>query len=304
MTSTAALLLAADRERPRSLQRGIGISDLGSCRRRTGYKLAGTAPVNTTGSVQAVIGSAVHDAVARALTDRAEPGDLVEQEVTLAGIVGHLDRYESKTRCVVDVKTTSTRWLEHIHLHGPEHSHLWQVSCYAAALALKGTPVERIRIDYLCRDTGEEYQWPDEVGAVFTTRHVRDAFEWLSEVRSAVDSGSVDWLPRDYEPDSVFCQGCPFGGPDGGICWDGYVGERDMRSVLYVEDPDAARWAEELWQARRDADAAKKRAGRAKGALDAIRPDDGETVRCGDRYLRWTAAGLRFVPAPRKKAKR
>src|SRR5690242_6406495 len=81
MRTTSQLLLAADAIRPRTLQREIGMSDLGSCRRRVGYKLAGTDPVNAVGSVQAVIGSSIHDTLARILADVAEPGDLVEHEV-------------------------------------------------------------------------------------------------------------------------------------------------------------------------------------------------------------------------------
>lgn len=279
MTSTSELLLLADRQRPRSQQREIGVSDLGSCRRRTGYKLAGYEPVNEHGSIQAVIGSAVHDMIAAVLENgAAEPGDLVEEEVEFAGIIGHLDRYEARSETVVDVKTSSTRWIEHIRLHGPEHSHLWQVSVYAAALVKRGVPVKRIRIDYLVRDTGEEYQWPSPEGKPLDPNDVRDAMEWLQNVADA----PVEMLPRDYEPDSVYCLGCPFGGPDGGICWEGHVPERDRRSVLLVEDEDAAKWAEELFAARRDKKLAEARAERAKGVLDGLRPDEGGRVQVGD----------------------
>lgn len=279
MTSTSELLLLADRQRPRSQQREIGVSDLGSCRRRTGYKLAGIAPVNEHGSIQAVIGSAVHDMIAKVLQDgAAEEGDLVEEEVYFAGIKGHLDRYEARSQTVCDVKTTSTRWLEHIRIHGPEHSHLWQVSVYAAALVRRGVPVKRVRIDYLVRDTGEEYQWPSPEGKPLDAADVRDAMEWLAAVASA----PVDMLPRDYEPESVYCLGCPFGGADGGICWEGHVPERDRRSVLLVDDSDAAKWAQELFDAREARKAAEAREKRAKGVLDGVRPDDGGRVRVGD----------------------
>src|SRR5260370_15235913 len=59
--STAELLLAADWERPRSKQPGLGMSDLGGCRRRAGYQLQGYPHEKPSGSVQAVIGTAVHD---------------------------------------------------------------------------------------------------------------------------------------------------------------------------------------------------------------------------------------------------
>ena len=289
MTSTAALLLAADRQRPRSQQREIGMSDLGSCRRRTGYKLSNFEPVNEAGSVQAVIGSAVHDMVARILADQVSDELLVEHPVTLAGIKGTLDRYERPV--VVDVKTTSSRWLEHIKLHGPEHSHLWQVSCYAAALALEGYEVQRIRIDYLARDTGEEYQWGDR----FDIRHVRDALQRLALVRDT----PVDMLPRDHEPDSVFCLGCPFGGPDGGICWDGGLPERDVRTVLYLEDPNAEKWMQQLWEARQGKKPHLEKENEAKGALQALQVEPGQRVAAGPWVIAWDVRGsIRFKKTP------
>lgn len=295
MTTTSELLLQADRLRPRSQQREIGMSDLGSCRRRTGYKMAGVQPVNEVGSVQAVMGSAIHDMVADVLRSIAKPGDLVEHEVNYAGILGHLDRYESDTQTVVDTKTTSARWLEHIKLHGPEHSHLWQVSCYGAALIAEGIPVKRVRIEYLARDTGEEYVWPNPEGRPLNPQDVKDALNWLRVVRDS----ELSMLPRDYDPDSVYCRGCPFGGLDGGICWENHVPGRDLRSARFVDDPDAEKWAEQLWQAREQVKLGKEYETEARGALTAIVTQD--TVRIGDRYLRMTANNqMKFVSGPRE----
>lgn len=283
MTTTSELLLAWDQRRARTLQREIGMSDLGGCRRRAGYRLAGVEPSNSSSSVQAVLGTAIHEAIGSVMAEYAEPGDLVEHEVRFAGILGHLDRYESASQTVVDVKTTSSRWLEHIKLHGPDYPHRWQVSVYGAALAVEGREVKRVRLDYIARDTGEEWPWESRLD----TRDVRDAMQWLKLVQET----PLEMLPRDYEPDSVFCQHCPFLD----ICWEGAVPNRSPLSVLYIEDPDAEKWASELWQARLDEKAAKKRAKVAAGALDAIRPDDGGRVQVGERTLDFRSNGLYFV---------
>jgi hypothetical protein len=296
VTTTSALLLLADTERPRSKQRAIGMSELGSCRRRTGYKLANVKPVNIVGSVQAVFGSAIHDAVANAVRQLGRPGDLVEEEVEFAGIKGHLDRYEADTQTVVDVKTTSTRWMEHIRIHGPSRGQRWQVSMYAAGLLVKGVPVKTCRIDFLVRDSGNEYtvEW------TFDQKDVQDAIEWLREVRST----PLVLLPRDEEPDSVVCRGCPFGGIDGGICWQGYVPNRDFRSVMLAEGADAAETAEELFKARKQIKELERRAERLKGILDGERPAASwEVVQAGDYFLKWTRTrggtfSLRFISAP------
>lgn len=271
MPTTTELLLEWDRRKPRSQQKELGMSELGGCRRRAGYRLAGTPPSNPSGSVQAAMGSAIHQAIAEILRELNIPGVGFENEVRFAGIIGHYDRTEDDE--VVDVKTTSARWLEHIKLHCPELPHLWQVSLYAAALNLAGQKIRRVRIDYLARDTGEEFTWRGP----FNPQNVRDALEWLQLVYDT----PLDMLPRDYDPDGPFCESCPFFV----TCWNGHVPNRDPRSVMFIEDPDAAKWADELWQIRQQMKALEQRENTVKKALDAIRPDGGGLVQAGERFL-------------------
>lgn len=275
--TTADLVLEWDRARPRSQQRDLGWSEVGGCRRRAGYRLAGIEPSDMGGSVQAALGAMIHDAIAEVLRRTAAPGDLVEHRVTFAGIPGTLDRYEASTATLVDVKTTSSRRLEWLRLHGPTRDHLWQVNGYAAALIRQGRPVRRLVIDYITRDTGELWRW---VGRP-NPQHVRDALAWLRQVRQA----DLDILPRDYEPDSAHCSHCPFRSR----CWDGAVPDRDPRSVLYREHPDAAHWVAQLEQARALRKQAEQLERAARGALDALRPSTSGTVDVGlpDRLLRW-----------------
>jgi hypothetical protein len=161
---------------------------------------------------------------------------------------------------------------------------------------MEGYEVQRVRIDYLARDSGEEFQWPNEMGARFNIQHVRDAMDWLRLVRDT----PVDLLPRDYEPDSVFCLGCPFGGPDGGVCWENAVVGRDLRSALFAEDPDAGRWMAQLWHARLAGKEAGRLADEAKGALDAIRPPEPNQPVHGDGWeIAWDVRGtIRFKATP------
>jgi CRISPR/Cas system-associated exonuclease Cas4 (RecB family) len=287
--TTASLLLEWDRRRPRSQQRQFGMSELGDCRRRAGYRLAGVQPTNQGGSVQAVMGTGLHAHVAEVLRDlQAEgviPADaLVEHEVSFAGILGHLDLYVEPE--VTDTKTTSSRWLEKLKVNGPSLSHLWQTHGYAAALIAEGRTVRRINIDYIARDTGEEWRW----SGPFEAKHVRDALNWVNEVRST----ELEFLARDHAPDSPWCEHCPFFDR----CWEGGYAGRDPRSVLYVENPDAAEWATKLEDARARKKAAADDEAEAKGALDALRPD-GESVTYlipgHDRALRWTVSKTRRI---------
>lgn len=287
MTTTAELLLEWDKRRARSQQRELGMSELGGCRRRAGYRLAGTEPTNEGGSVQAVMGTAVHAAVEQVFHEMQAAGlipaeDLIEHEVRFAGIIGHLDRYDSQRCEVDDTKTTNSRWLDHIKLHGPDRAHLWQINLYAAALIRAGRPVKRMVLDYVARDTGADWQWTGKPDV----QMVRDALAWLDAVR-AVD---VEMLNRDYAPDTAFCQHCPFLV----TCWGDAVPDRSPLSVLYVEDPDAKKWAEQLAGARAVIAEAQKIEAEAKGALDAIRPNatgKSDPVDIGwDWDLQWTVS--------------
>lgn len=258
--ATTELLLAWDQTRPRTQQRELGMSDLGGCRRRAGYRLAGTEPSNQGSSIQAVLGTAIHDLIARVRHEAAKPGELIEHEVTFAGILGHLDHYRDAT--VDDLKTTSAIRLASIKRDGPPRNHRWQVSGYGAGLIAQGHKVRRVGIDYLARDTGEEWRWETD----FDPQVVREALDWVRQVRET----PLEMLNRDHDPDGPVCKGCPFFD----VCWGGYVPGRDVRSVLFVENPDAAKWAAQLDKARDDKADAERRETQAKGALDALRPND------------------------------
>lgn len=298
--TTAQLLLEWDRRRPRSKQTELGMSEVGGCKRRVGYRLAGTPPTNQGGSVQAVMGTAIHAAVETVFHEMQAAGlipadDLVEHEVKFAGVLGHLDRYEAATFTLRDTKTTSQNWLDHIILHGADKAHVWQTHLYAAALIQSGRKVRRIIIDYLARDTGHDHQ----VALEFDPMNVRDALAWLENVRSV----QLEMLNRDYAPDSGFCQHCPFFD----TCWDGAVPNRDLRSVLLVEDEDGLKWARQLRDSRQIIAEAKKLEEEAKGALDALRPNDtgrSDLVDVGlpDRCLQWTVTDEKRVNTTAVKA--
>jgi CRISPR/Cas system-associated exonuclease Cas4 (RecB family) len=288
--TTSELLLRWDADRPRSLQRELGWSDLGVCRRRVGYRLADVEPTNAGGSIQAVMGTAIHMVQEQAL-NRYVPEASTEEEVTFAGILGHLDRYEDGD--VIDTKSTSSRWLQTIKRDGPPKSNLWQINGYAAALIASGRPVRRVILDYIARDTGEEFRWTGQPDP----RQVREALVWLKEVRDT----ELAWLPREFEPDSQFCKGCAFLD----ICWPEGEPHRDRRAVLFQEDPDAAKWIAKLEEARADKAAAVKREAEAKGALDALRPNTSGTFVLdvgAPKHLRWTVSTSNKLDGDRVRA--
>lgn len=279
--TTARLLLEWDKRRARSQQRDLGMSEVGGCQRRAGYRLAGVEPSNDGGSMRAVMGTAIHASVASAFTELQAAGllptgDMVETEVRFAGILGHLDRYRRHLKRVVDTKTCDSRRLGRIKLHGPDQQEVWQVSLYAAGLITRGVPVREVALDYIARDTGADYLWV----APFDPQQVRDAMAWLDMVRTS----QVHELHRDYAPDSEHCKGCPFQL----LCWGEPPPDRDPRVVLFHENPDAEYWARVLAEARAAKSEAEALEKEAKGALDAINPGTSDLVDVGmEQLLRW-----------------
>lgn len=278
---TADLLLDYDQTRDRSLQRELGWSDVGVCRKRAGYWLAGVEPTDPGGSLPAVLGTAIHEYAAKARARRARPGTLIEYEIRFAGILGHLDWYEDGT--LGDLKTVKDRVLDQLEVEGPSTQQLWQINGYAAGLIRAGFKVDRLVLDFVARDTGRNRQWighPDP-------QRVRDALAWVAGVRAV----PLEMLGRDYAPSSEWCKACPFRT----ACWDGAVPGRDPRSVIYVENPSAAQaWAEALQEARQAKNDAQKIIDEAVGVLDALRPNTGlgrgavVDIGLGDVGLQWT----------------
>jgi hypothetical protein len=153
---------------------------------------------------------------------------------------------------------------------------------YSAALIVTGRPVDKVQLDYLVRDSGNSWLWEGP----FDYQAVREAMVWLDLIRQT----PLDMLARDYAPDSAMCRGCPFFNS----CWSGHVIDRDERSVLLVEDGDAVKWATRLEDARDRRRAAEADEATAKGALDALRPNEqGKAEVKLDGFaktLRWTVS--------------
>jgi hypothetical protein len=260
------------------------MSDLGGCRRATGYRLAGYPAGEPKGSIQAIMGTATHDAVTVVLKDMRERGEIpassvIDELVMFGGVRGHPDLYVDPI--VRDVKTLGYgAQLDKYRADGPPLRHRWQAHTYGAALRLTGHRVTTVQLDYIVRDSGDTWLFEEP----FSVDLVRDAFDWLRDVRET----ELDFLPRDYRPDSIVCKSCPFHQ----LCWGDAVPDRDELSVLYVEDPDGLKWQSKLKDARRRLADAKADEEEAKGALDALRPNSkgrGEVaIEGADQHLRWT----------------
>lgn len=270
LPTTREMLLAFDAQRPRTQQKEMGMSALGGCRRAAGYELAGYEPDDdwVNEKVQAVMGTAIHEAAAAGAVILLPAAHAESLTVRFGGLLGHLDLYYQGI--VRDIKTKGySMQIETIRAKGPPQANRYQVHCYGAGLIMAGYEVHTVQLDYLARDSGEEYLFEEP----FDPDVVDEAMSWLKTVREA----EPEMLPRDYRPDSKVCQSCPFFQR----CWRQHREDKG-RKVLFLDDPDAAKWGQRLRDAQELAATAKSEIEDAKGAMDHLRsvfrPGDSEDV--------------------------
>lgn len=202
----------AEADHARNWQAEPGLSSSGSCERAAGYAhhRAPWSDVPAPGRA-ALLGTWIHEPYLRYLATLLG-ADLVEHEVRVDGVLGHLDLATGTG--VVDLKTVTESGPARAREHGPKRTHLWQVMCYAEARRRAGAAISWVAIVYLDRGRGEDYVWVGE----FDPEVASEALAWWGSVLAAPDP---DLLPRGGRGPGldVMCDGCPWRsrcwGPDG-----------------------------------------------------------------------------------------
>lgn len=253
-----AALDGMDRRRRRSKQREPGASDLGTCRRRVAYKLAGQPHDNFRSMAKAIQGTLLHRGALAAL--KTAHGGLTEVRVERPGVLkGSLDwlRFDPLGLPIVDDLKTTGKDNHDGAVRGPiSRPHLWQFHAYADMLR-KGeiSPKEKrvprepidvvdIEVLYLCRDDGR----CDARRIPFQQSVADEAFAWLAEIGERLVADGVKMVPRDLPgpADSVICRNCPFVRD----CWK-WDPETEKREPLELAGPEVEQWAHLYSEAQR-----------------------------------------------------
>jgi hypothetical protein len=277
-------LYALDALRPRSVQTEIGISALVGCARRAAHTILGTPETNEPDKLAAVIGTAVHKACEDA-TKARNPFAETELEVRIPDfdLLGHVDCWDPIDRAAEDYKTSTVERITGIRLDGPTRQQRAQVQTYGYALALKGYPVEKVRLVFLPRDgRGDQaYVWE----APYDEAQALEALLWLDGVRQQVANGV---LPPPERFESSFCRDwCPFYDPAG--VGSGCTGIADRPVDVEITDPELVEAAREY----ADGAALAKRGGELKDAAKARL--EGVVGRAGDLVVSWSNPKERLV---------
>lgn len=206
----------------RSVQKDIGPSEMGGCKRRAWHRLQGTPKTNPdTLGMAAWMGTAIHTALEKAMQKQDPFGERFSLEVEVKAEVdgfpvrGHVDVYDSLLAEVVDWKTTTKRGLKDF----PSEQQRIQVQVYGYLLRANGFDVDAVTLVGIPRDGNEQdiviHTEPyDESVAL-------QGFSWLAEVREA------DTAPEPEKP-ARFCMNyCGFYDPSGEV---GCPSTRGVRS--------------------------------------------------------------------------
>ena len=223
-------------QRPRSTQVQIGPSELGGCRRKVWYKLNDQPETNDNElKLAAIMGSAIHGAIEKALADNKDV--VLEAEVEYNGMKAHVDCFIPSTGDVVDWKTVKTKNLAYF----PSQQQRWQVQVYGYLISKSGLgKVQTVNLVAIPRDGDERdilvHSEPyDEAIAL-------EALNWLSAVRTLTE-------PPAPEKDESYCKHyCKYYDASGEMGCVGLKKELIKTEQVIIEDSDADKNALEYLQ--------------------------------------------------------
>lgn len=201
-----ALLIRAltnhSNSRARTQQKELGPSSIGDCRRKVWHQIRGDEESNETEILPALLGTFIHEGIAKALAEDDSPFDtskqfLLEHETGYAGMPGHVDFYHKGFAVVCDWKSSTKAKLKDF----PTVNNIWQVQNYGLMLAKEGYPVKKVAIVVIPRD-GRMDQIASWVGD-YDEAIALQGRDWVDDIITLVETGGEAPAPEKYRS---YCQ--------------------------------------------------------------------------------------------------
>jgi len=220
-----------ENSRERTMQKSIGLSEIGhACSRRIAYKLSGfPEPADTSDPWLAIIGTATHDWLAKALTwKNAQLGwdrYLIEHTVSLRdGLNGHCDVYDQEKYLVVDHKIVGKTMYDKYRIQGPLPEYKVQAHSYGQGWVNKGYRVDKVAIALFPRFiflNQAFFVWSEafDPGVVTKALARLDTIESLIRaLNPAADPVQFTKFPRFPERNCLYCPFFKPGEDTGATC--------------------------------------------------------------------------------------
>lgn len=180
----------------RSLQKEIGPSEFGGCKRKTWLRLNDKPITNPdTLMLAGVMGTAIHSYIQDAYR-RIDPWEeryILEKEWKHLNLKGHVDMYDKQEKMVVDWKTTKKTGLRYF----PSKQQRWQVQLYGYLLKMNDMEVDKVCLVGIPRD-GDERDIVYHIEP-YDINVVTEALGWMDGITSSQFSPAP-------EKDPSFCQ--------------------------------------------------------------------------------------------------
>jgi CRISPR/Cas system-associated exonuclease Cas4 (RecB family) len=193
-------LVTNDKARERSMQKEIGASSVFGCSRQAWNIIHMKPKTNLeTESLGAIIGTAVHEVLAKAMAEADMFGDdfLIEQEFKTPDLKGHVDLYVKSSQTVIDWKTTTKKNMPKF----PSPQQRMQVQLYGYLLEENGYPVTTVALCAIPRDG-----WMKDV-KVHSEPYDREialqGIEWVHQLQTQISPPAPE-RPRNFCKD--FCE--------------------------------------------------------------------------------------------------
>jgi hypothetical protein len=203
---------------PRSLQRRIGLSEIGTpCTRKLVYALGEIQPASLEGvQWRAAVGRAVHLWLADVFLqwNLREGWDrwFIENRVEIGEIGGkivggHSDMYDRLTGTVIDWKIPGPTAMKRVRVHGPSITYIVQAHSYGYGFTLRGVPVRRVLIAFLpsAGEWRDSVIWQQAYDQSIALRAITKA-DALARTGQAIGFGKLAALATTEDDYCTYCE--------------------------------------------------------------------------------------------------
>lgn len=269
----------------RTLQPGLGVSDIGYCSSKALWKHQGVAPTDAPQSRSAAHGTELHKLFVAARKD-ARPGLLheVALDITLPSglvITGHADEIDPDEPSVTDFKTVADEAaMTVLRREGSTEQQQWQRQLYYLGAVQAGLVPRDGLVRNWWADRAGQTNWGHVEQEPFDMAYVHQADEWLQAVLYAAQHGEE--VPREKHHDLCRAQ-CP---------WFTHCRAGLTTDDFEVTDPELISAARRVFDGRKEEKAGKHTSEVGRRSLTVLQQSaegDVGAFRAGPWRVRWTA---------------
>lgn len=281
-----ASLDAWDASRPRSGQRTMGVSSVGTCRSQALWMLTEVVPTDAPTGRQALMGTAAHKLIHEARAN-FNPDLILERELEITmpsgvKLIGHADEIDPTEPSVTDWKTLSAGAdIVALRRNGANEQQRFQRHLYYFGAMQAGLVPPQGTVRNVWIDRSGQVPDPFVEQEPFDMGVIHQADSWFSDVLYAIEHDGGDGVPKEkhYEWCRAFCR------------FFSHCRQGTDHADLVVTDTELVAAAERTLKGRDLEKEGKALAEAGRTTLSVLQIKAGEDMRAytlGEHRIRWT----------------